>query len=443
MSVASSSTQEERPRPLLFVNQHYWPDVASTGQHLTDLAEYLVERGHAVEMLASRGRYTAGAMAVPLRETRHGVAIRRARTTAFGRRTHLGRLADYASFYVQVLGTLLFERRYTGVIFLTTPPILCFLGAIARVLRGQRYGIWSMDLHPDAEIASGMLRPRGIVGRLLVWANDVGYRQADFVVDLGAYMKARIVAKGVAPERTHTVHVWNRAEEVQPTLPDENPVRAELGLDDRFVVMYSGNAGIVHEFDAMLEAMRRLRDDPRIFFLFVGGGPQRRRIEAFARTHELGNFEYRDYFPREQLRYSLSAADAHLISLRPEFAGISVPGKLYGIMASGRPALFVGAERCESADTIRNAECGVVVSSAEGTDSAAMQIVDTLRRWERDRAVGRALGSNGRRAFLAGFERRENCAEFARVIEGAWAAAGSAAPVADAGPNKAALAASR
>src|SRR5947209_20388679 len=114
--------------------------------------------------------------------------------------------------------------------------------------------------------------------------------------------------------------------------------------------MYSGNAGIVHDFDAICGAMRLLKDDPRIYFLFVGDGPRRREIETFAKENAIQNFQYRDYFSREELRYSLSVADVHLISLRKEFVGISVAGKLYGIMAAGRPALFVGPTVCEWAE---------------------------------------------------------------------------------------------
>src|SRR5262245_30238668 len=189
---------------VLFINQHYYPDLASTGQHLTDLAEHLAGNGFDVEVLASRGRYLAGQLTVPNAETRNGVLVRRVRTTAFGRSKHLGRLVDYASFYLCVFVTLMFSRRRDGVVFLTTPPLLGFLGAVALWLRGQRYGIWSMDLHPDAEIASGMLRRGGLMARLLTWMNAVGYRNADFVVDLGAHMKARIVAMGVPDDRCHT-----------------------------------------------------------------------------------------------------------------------------------------------------------------------------------------------------------------------------------------------
>lgn len=404
---------------VLFVNAHYHPDVASTGQHLTDLAEFLAERGYAVSVLTGRGRYVAGRVEAPARETHNGVSIRRVRGTSFGRGTHLGRVVDYASFYVQVLVRLLAGGRPDGVVFLTTPPLLSFVGRLARLFRGQRYGIWSMDLHPDAEFAAGMLDPRGLAGRLLEWANGVGYRGADFVIDLGAYMKRRLEAKGVRPERTRTIHVWSRVEEILPTPRAENPLLDELGLRDRFVVMYSGNAGIVHDFDAVLEAMRRLRDDPRIFFLFVGGGPQRAKIEEYARENGLANFAYREYFPREHLRYSLPVADAHLITLRAPFAGIAVPGKLYGIMAAARPALFVGPRASESADAIELGQCGVVIDPTQVNDPAG-DLVAILRRWAEDPFEAAALGAAGREAFLRRYERQENCAEFEAVIRETW-----------------------
>jgi glycosyltransferase involved in cell wall biosynthesis len=277
-----------------------------------------------------------------------------------------------------------------------------------------------MDLHPDAEVASGMLRDGSVPARLLEWANRIGYRRADFIVDLGPYMKRRLVEKGVAEQRLHTVHVWSTKEEIRPTVREENPIIDALRLRDKFVVMYSGNAGIVHDFDDICEAMRLLRDDPRIYFLFVGDGPRRAEIERFARDHDIRNFQYRGYFERDQLRYSLSAADVHLISLRAPFVGISVPGKLYGIMASARPALFVGPERCESAETVVQASCGAVVDPQHG-DGAA-RIAAILRRWSEQPEEVRAIGARGRQAFLATYERTPNCRAFAEVINAAWPA---------------------
>src|SRR5438046_6126813 len=135
------------------------------------MAEHLARDGYSVEVLTGRGKYVAGKVDAPAREVRNGVRIKRLRTTSFGRRSHLGRVVDYLSFYVRVLGALLFGPRRDGVLFLTTPPLLGFLGAIGRAVRGQRYGVWSMDLHPDAEVASGMLGEGSLVAKLVEWMN--------------------------------------------------------------------------------------------------------------------------------------------------------------------------------------------------------------------------------------------------------------------------------
>jgi glycosyltransferase involved in cell wall biosynthesis len=264
-----------------------------------------------------------------------------------------------------------------------------------------------------------MLRGDGMIGRLLTKLNAFGYRQADLVIDLGRYMKERIVAMGVRPERCHTVHVWSDAREIVATPREENPLLDQLGLRDKFVVMYSGNAGVVHDFRDILDAMHELRDDPRIHFLFVGAGPRRAEIETFVRQHDIRNFEYRGYFSRDELRYSLSVADAHLVSLREPFVGISVPGKLYGIMASGRPAVFVGPSRCESAEAIVAGECGVVIDPAVG--EGATRLVETLRAWCADGSAARAMGARGRAAFETHYEREHNCLAFAEALARTWA----------------------
>ena len=129
--------------------------------------------------------------------------------------------------------------------------------------------------------------------------------------------------------------------------------------------MYSGNLGLAHSFDEFLEAARRLRDRPDIVFLFVGDGPRKGEVQAARDSEGLTNIRLLDYVPRDWLHASLSLADVHLISMRPEMTGIVVPGKLYGAMAAGRPVVFVGPEHCESADTIRNAGCGFTLPTGD------------------------------------------------------------------------------
>jgi colanic acid biosynthesis glycosyl transferase WcaI len=403
---AAAQTTGRRPS-ILFVNQHYWPDFASTGQHLTDLAEHLAASGFDVHVLCSRGRYVAGRVQAPAMEVHNGVTIRRLGGTGFGRARHLGRLIDYAGFYGQFALRMLFGRRFDLVVTLTTPPLLHATAALASRVRRQAYGIWSMDLHPEAEFALGMLSPRSPAGRLLAALDRSGYRSADFVVELGACMRRRLDAKGVADDRLHTIPVWSKRGEIDPIPAGENPLRRELGLEDKFVVMYSGNAGLAHTFDEVLEAAVHLRDHEATRFVFVGNGPRREAIEAFKKEHRLDNVSYLDYFPRESIRYSLPLGDIHLLTLRPEFAGIAVPGKLYGIMAAGRPVLMVGPPDSAPAQTIREQEIGEVFPA--GRPGSGARLAEAILKYHDDEQLRRTAGERARSSFLQHFEQEVAC----------------------------------
>jgi glycosyltransferase involved in cell wall biosynthesis len=405
-------------RPILFVNAHYYPDIAATAHHLTDLSEYLVAAGHSVEICTSRGKYVAGRMQAEESEVRNGVRIARVRSTSRGRGTTLGRLLDYTSFHLQAMRATLGPRKYRGVVFLTTPPLLSFVGWLGRLLRGRRYAIWSMDLHPEAEVAAGMLKRGSTLGRLLFWANGRGYRSADFVIALGPYMRERILAQGTKAERIEIVPVWVDGNEITPAPRAENPLVSELGLEGKFVVAYIGNAGLAHDFGDLLEAMRALKDHSRIYFVFIGDGPQRARIEAYAAEHGIENFMYRDYYPRERINSVYGLADVHVVTLGAPFVGIAIPTKCYVSMATARPVLFVGPDRSETADAIRNAEGGAVVDPA--VPGAPERIAALLREWSDDPAEAERMGAHGRAHVLENFGREANCQAIESIISSHW-----------------------
>jgi len=413
---------------LLFVNQFYWPDVASTGQHLTDLCEVLAARGHTVRVVCSRGGYQDGRGAAPRFETNNGVEIVRVDAARGGKNVPLWRRAlGYVSFHWKVVWALFDAPRPDVVVTLTTPPLLGVWGRVLQLVRRTKHVHWVMDLHPDAEFELGLVKRTSLLGRTLAFLCAHPMRCADVNVVLGPYQGARVRAHGVDAQRIREIPVWSSADEVSPLDHRFNPLRREFGWSERFVVLYSGNAGLVHRFDELLEAARLLRTRaPRVLFAFVGGGPRTASIQAFVREHALTNVEFNGYVPREALRHSLPAGDVHFVSLEPAQTGVAVPGKLYGIFAAGRPVLFVGAAACESADAIRAAGAG---SAFEPGSGAAL--ADEIERLANDAAQGgrelARLGANSRAAFLELYERDVCCEQWAQLLEEIAGAAASAA----------------
>ena len=401
-----------RKPSILFVNQHYWPDVAATGQILSDLAEHLVGRGFDVGVLCSQGAYEGGRVDAPAREIRRGVRVTRLPSPALGRRSHAGRLLEYLAFLAQVAARLATGRRRDLVVLLTTPSMLPVSGWVAGRVRGRRYAVWSMDVHPEVEVALGIL-PRWIA-RALAPLDRASHRRAEFVVALGPRMRERLVDKRVPESSIRTIPVWSHDVEPDGAKRADNALARELGIGDEFVVMYSGNAGLAHRFEEVLQAMDRLADDPAMEFVFVGGGP--RKAEILARAGHNRNFRYIDYRPRRDLADSLTLADVHLLTLRGDMAGLVVPVKLYGIMAAGRPVVMVGPRKSESGRTIEEAGIGHVIDPDEDGPAAMERLVGTLRELRADPEERRRMGRRAREAFRTTFERGVCCAEWERVI---------------------------
>ena len=149
---------------------------------------------------------------------------------------------------------------------------------------------------------------------------------------------------------------WADGDSLTPVAPHDNWFRKEHGLEGRLVVMYSGNLGVVHETDALIEVVRRLQAMPEVCVHIVGEGQGKDRLEEWVRREGLKGVKFLGYQAQEALQYSLSAGDIHLVTLRPEMEGLSVPSKVYGIMAVGRPVVFIGPEGSEVAALVRQTD---------------------------------------------------------------------------------------
>jgi glycosyltransferase involved in cell wall biosynthesis len=186
---------------------------------------------------------------------------------------------------------------------------------------------------------------------------------------------------------------WADTARIEPRA--QSATRHKLGLTDRFVVGYSGNFGRAHEFHTLVGAARLLRDDPAFLFLMTGGGVKAHQLQQAVAQERLTSFLFQEYQPAEVLSDSLAAADIHLVSLLPELEGLIVPSKVYGILAAGRPVLYIGDPDGDVGRMIREHSCGICVSIGESARLAAQ-----LRSLRDDPSRLAAMGRNARRLAL-------------------------------------------
>ena len=398
------------PSSIVFLNRFYWPDVAATGQMLADLAEDLASAGWSVTVITSRNGYAAD-RSLPGRERHNDVDVVRVGGTRFGRERTLGRVLDYASYMVGALVQLIRLPRQSLIVAMSDPPLLVALAVLAARIRGGRTVYWVQDLFPQLAARLGVVATNGLLYRTSVAISRYLHAKCDAVVALGPRMAESMIAAGAPARRTTFVHNWADAAAIRPVPLSENRFMTTHSLVGKFVVLYSGNAGRAHCFDAVIEAMRRLRDDPDVVFLFVGGGNRLPEIKAAVRRWHLRNARFLDYVPRELLAQSLSAANVSLVTEEPDASGLLVPSKTYGILASGRPVVFVGCERSDVATIIRDACCGTIVRP---NDPDAL--VETIRRLKANPREAIALGRRGRHAAEMLYDRRHAAWRWASAV---------------------------
>ncbi|MFA7665634.1 MAG: glycosyltransferase family 4 protein [Burkholderiaceae bacterium] len=328
---------------IVFLNRFFHPDLSASSQMLSDLAFGLAKRGADVHIITSRLRYDDPAARLPARERINGVTVHRIWTSGFGRRNLAGRAVDYLSFYLSAFGACVrILKPGDTLVAKTDPPMISVIGALAARLRGAELVNWLQDLFPEVAAAANIRPAKGRSGRFLQAVRDWSLRRARVNVAIGQRMHSRLLERGFDPASVTNIENW-AGDELRPIPREDNPLRRQWRLENQFVVGYSGNMGEAHEFDTILDAAEQLKSRKNIRFLFIGAGKHLPYIKQAMQERGLHNIILQPYQPRERLSESLSAADVHLMSLRPDFEGLIVPSKFYGISAVGRPCLHVGA----------------------------------------------------------------------------------------------------
>jgi len=396
---------------LLFINRFFHPDQSATAQMLTDLAEGLAVSGTAVTVLTGRLRYLGGETAVPSEEQYKGVTVRRVWSTRFGRQSALGRLFDYLSFYLSSVWAAVQTRDVDCVVVLSDPPILSVQAVLLGRLKGWKTVCWLQDVFPEIAVRADTLR-EGLRARLLRWAANWSLRSSDRVIVVGRCMERCLLAFGLQRDRVVLIPNWADGDHLTPVAPEDNWFRKQHGLEGQIVVMYSGNLGVVHETEALIHLIHYLRGMREVCFLFVGEGQGKTRLQNWAFQEKLESVRFLGYQNKEDLRYSLSAGDIHLVTLRSKMEGLSVPSKVYGIMAVGRPAVFIGPDGSEVASLIRESGCGEVFSPQE-SEKAALAILHLVQDYRRREN----LGSAGRRYFESFLDKRCAIQRFRAVFQ--------------------------
>jgi colanic acid biosynthesis glycosyl transferase WcaI len=395
------------------VEQFYYPEGWGGAELPLDVTIHLVRAGFEVEVICGGDQYAPVEGAPPPDPRRHGIRIRRIPALLRGN-VHRAKLLRQLWFYSALLPLLLFRRPPELFVTQTNPPLAAILvAAVARMWRRPMV-IIAMDIYPEVLIAHGAMRENSSIGALLLRSFRWAYRSARRIVSLGPAMSARLVRKGVDAGRIIEIPNWATGK-LGSITGAENALRREWRLEDKFVVLYSGNLGLAHEFEALLRGVEQARPSlPSLRVVFIGRGS--RLAEVKRRVGELGLepiVRFNDPLTATRLPESFGIADLAVVTLQQGFQGLVVPSKLQGYMARGIPVLYIGPDS-DIDQFIKRSSGGISVPCGDfqGVASALIELAADRKRLA-------ALGLNGRRYYEAEFAKARGLAGYESAIRSA------------------------
>lgn len=377
-------------RDVLFLCQFFYPEYVSSATLPYDTARALVQAGYTVDAMCGYPKEYADGTAYPKKEEVDGIRIRRLKYLQLGRKSFVGRLINYFSFTFMVLLHLLKFSGYRTVIVYSNPPVLPWVASWAKLLFGTKLVFVAYDLYPEIAVNTGVLRQGSFIFRLMEHINRCVYSRADSVVALSGEMKDYIVrSRPISAEKVRVIPNWYE-DHLAAAAAKEDNCFSEL-TDGHFVVSYFGNMGTAQDMDTIMGAIRLLRDDADVCFLFAGHGNKMQQLKRTVSEENIRNVYIYDFLRGKDFQDALQISDCALISLAPNLTGLCVPSKTYSYMMQGIPLLVIMDDSDISRDAERGAGLQVRNGDSAGLAAAIRSMLSDPEKLSRMRKVSRSL----------------------------------------------------
>ena len=391
---------------ILIYGINFYPELTGTGPYNTEMCEYLKECGHNVIMVTGFPYYPDWRIQdgykkkLFMKEEYNGIQVLRSYLYSPRTITTKARIAHQLSFTFSSAFSLL-RLPSPDVVITVCPPFLLGLEAyfycrwknIPFVFHLQDLQV---DMADKLEMVRGK-RMRGFIYRLEKFILE----RANLVSAISLEMVEKIKSKGINPAKTYFFPNWVDPDFIQP-LPEKNSFRKLHSLDNKFIVLYSGNVGIRQGLELVIEVARMTESNKEIVYLIVGEGIQKERLQDKVAQVGLKNVLFLPVQEREILPSMLSAADVSLIPHQKSLSEFVMPSKLLGIMASGRPVIAGVTPGTGLYRITREAQCGIAI---EPENSQALY--DAIMSLYKNPGLRKHLGENGRAYVCRNFSKNQ------------------------------------
>lgn len=358
----------EKERLLIYAH-YYYPDVASTGQLITELAEGLIDEFD-VTVICVVPSYTGKIeekykQKRVYKETINGVRVLRVRVPEFSKENKKSRLLNISAYLMRATLVSLKLPTQDYIMSVSQPPVLGgLLGVFGKWIKRGKFIYTIQDFNPEQTSAVSYSKSPFLLKSAML-LDKFSCRQADQIIVVGRDMQETLTKRFSSKRVPQSIMInnWTNETEIYPLEPNHPRVRAfksRYNLEDKFIIQYSGNLGLYYDLENLLKVISHFRDRSDIAFVFIGEGTVKTKLMQYKEAEALSNVEFIPYQDKKDLIYSLNAGDVHWVVNAKGIKGISVPSKLYGVMAAGKPVVGVLEEGSEARCLIEESGCGLV-----------------------------------------------------------------------------------
>ena len=399
----SDDTPKQQPpdNTLWILTEVYYPEEISTGYYLTSIAEGLAAQ-RTVKVITGQPKHMARGQKAPRYENLNGVEIFRAWGTTLDKNVMAFRLFNMLTIGLSVFfHSVRHFKKGDKVLVVTAPPSLPVTTAVAALVKGASFTLLVQDSYPEILIAVGATKKDSAFVRFINFVNRWVYKYASKIIVMGRDMNVLFVRKTAGLDvPVVTIPNWADLESIHPTPRDSNPLLEELGIADKFVLMYAGNIGHPTDVETIIEAAEKLRDRDEFHFVFIGAGAKKKWLDATVKERDLSNITIFDYRPRSEQNTFLNACDVGLVALIKGMWGTAMPSRTYNTMAAGKPVLALTEQNSELARVIDEDGIGIYVEpgDSDALVAAILELYDSPSELDK-------MGKRAREAALAKYSR--------------------------------------
>lgn len=409
-----------RKKKIAFVVNYFYPDLASTGQLMTELCVSLQEDFDITVIAAQPGYAGENIVSNKIFENDQveNIKVVRIKLPVVNKTSKISRIRYIFSYFILANIALLKEKRTDIIYTISQPPVLGgLIGTIGKFIKRAKHVYNVQDFNPEQAAAVAYTNNQAIF-KIAKAVDKLNCSYANHVVvvgqDMGETLKHRFTDKSV-PTFT-VINNWTNEDEITPLDKSDariNEFLKEHNLQDKFIIMYSGNIGLYYDLENIIKIAKEFQDYDNLVFLFIGEGAVKKNMMEYVSESNLKNVVFLPYQPKDFIQYSLNAADIHMVVNQKGIKGVSVPSKIYGVMAAGKPILGVLEQGSEAQLLIQNSNSGIVVEPQD-----YLGIVNSIKKFyqlsDKERKI---IGLRGRCYLEDNLKRETSIHKYRKLLK--------------------------